>query len=271
MINGAAFRLNQLIYQGTDSRVFSAESLNGDGDSAFVIKCCECPQGGEVWRKAMREIEAGTILRGCSNIVPLLGHSVAADRSRPFYRIFLLFDRLQCLEGMEITDSGEVLKICRDICLALGFMKKKRLIHGDVKPQNIYYDGAKWLLGDLGSVCVTGEVPLYGSEGYLSPEAFRGEPCDIRSDLYSLGIAMYKLLSGGRLPFCPAACAGMNESDVGLCIQRRLSGEAIPPVSGVSAEVNELLIRMCCFESRGRFRNPYEVAKNAKKLRLEMI
>ena len=72
--------MNETIYQGTDSRIFSAHSLQGGGDSAFVIKYCCCKRGSEVWKKTMREIEAGNMLSKCPNIVPLLGYSVLTDK-----------------------------------------------------------------------------------------------------------------------------------------------------------------------------------------------
>ena len=266
VINGGVFRMNETIYQGTDSRIFSAHSLQGGGDSAFVIKYCCCKRGSESWKKTMREIEAGNMLRKCPNIVPLLGYSVLTDKQEAEYRIFLLFDRLQCLDDMRISHTRTVLEICRDICRALESMRKKGLIHGDIKPQNIYYDGQKWLLSDLGSVCVAGEVPQYGSEGYCSPEAARGEPCDIRADLYSLGLTMYKLLSGGRLPFCALPCGEMEESDVYFSIKRRLGGEEIPLLPDVSSEVNQLLRKMCGFDRRDRFKKPSDVAKLVEKL-----
>ena len=268
IINGDVFRMDGMIYQGNDSRIFSAHSLQSGGDSAFVIKCLTCPKDGDVWRMAMREIEAGNLLRRCPNVVPLRGYSVIADRNQAEYQLFLLFDRLQCLDNMEISDTRVVLEICRDICRALAFMRKKGLMHGDVKPRNIYSDGEKWLLGDLGSVCVAGEVPQYGSEGYLSPEAARGESCDIRADLYSLGITVYKLLSGGRLPFCDLPCAEMSDSDVYLAIRRRLSGEEIPPLPGVNCQVNNLLRKLCRFRREDRFKKPSDAAEFVQKLLL---
>ena len=48
VINGGVFRMDETIYQGTDSRIFSAHLLQGGGDSAFVIKYCCCKRGSEV-------------------------------------------------------------------------------------------------------------------------------------------------------------------------------------------------------------------------------
>ena len=264
-INSTPLRISETISQGIDSRIFNASLLQGGRDSAFVIKCYRCRRDGEVWKKAMREIEAGNMLRKCPHIVPLRGYSVLSEGNGEYWCVFLLFDRLQCLEE-QTTDPRTALEICRDIALALVGMKKKGLLHGDVKPSNLYTDGEKWLLGDLGSVCLSGQSPDYGSRGYCSPEAMRGEACDIRSDLYSLGVTLYRILSGGRLPFCRLPCGELSREEIESAIERRLKGERIPPIPGVCEEVNRLLLGLTGFDRRERFRNPAFAARHAAEL-----
>lgn len=266
IINDVAFRIGEMIHHGSDSRIFSAELIESGGDSAFVIKRYCCPRDSEIWKKAMREIEAGIMLRRCPNIVPMLGYSVLSGTDSADHEIFILFDRVECLDEMRIHDTRPIMEMCRDICNALEYMRKRRLIHCDIKPSNIYYDGVKWLLGDFGSVCVSGEAPEYCSEGYCSPEAIRGERCDVRSDIYSLGISMYRLLSGGRLPFCAVPCSETDEASVYQAIGRRLSGVEITPIPDISEDVNSLLLKMCRFDSRERFRKPSEVSKRAENI-----
>ncbi len=260
------YRMDGLICQSSDSRIYSAHSMEGEVNSAFVIKYCCCRKGGERWNRCMREIEAGQMLRRCKHVVALLGFTAIDDRDSGNHHIMLLFERLPCLDDLTV-DRRETLEMCRDISLALEQSRKKGLVHGDVKPSNIYRaaDG-RWLLGDWGSVCLRGEVPGYGSEGYCSPEACMGKPCDTRSDIYALGITCYKLLSGGRLPFCDLPCEKMKQEDVYRAIDRRLSGEPIPPIADAGAGVNELLRGMCSFTARKRFRRPTRAAAFVQKL-----
>lgn len=265
VINGIQFRMEYLISQGSDSRIYSARSLGSGVDSAFVIKYRSCRVGGEEWDRCMREIEAGQMLRGCSYIVKLLGHSVRLGGEGGAAEIFLLYHRLECLSGI-VPTTAETLGMCRDICRALDYMRRKGLIHCDIKPSNIYRSADHWLLGDLGSVCLLGGTPETGSIGYCSPEAYRGERCDIRADLYSLGITCYQQLSGGRLPFCDVPCGEMQEEEVNAVIQRRQSGESIPPIESAGDEVNALLMRMCAFERRRRFRTPRAASRTLEKI-----
>jgi serine/threonine protein kinase len=94
------------------------------------------------------------------------------------------------------------------ICEALAYIHGHGLVHRDLKPSNIMVDEdrqvrlmdfglAKFLADD---VAITEVGKLVGTYRYMAPEQILGEPLDGRSDLYSLGVILYELLSG-RPPF----------------------------------------------------------------------
>jgi serine/threonine protein kinase len=94
------------------------------------------------------------------------------------------------------------------ICEALAYIHGHGLVHRDLKPSNIMVDDdrqvrlmdfglAKFLADD---VAITEVGKLVGTYRYMAPEQILGEPLDGRSDLYSLGVILYELLSG-RPPF----------------------------------------------------------------------
>jgi len=104
--------------------------------------------------------------------------------------------------------TGERLDVVRQAALALGHAHEKGVLHRDVKPGNILVtrDGdvkvADFGIGKLltGSGNLTRTGQLVGSPAYMSPEQIRGGALDARSDLFSLGVVLYELLTGAR-PF----------------------------------------------------------------------
>jgi serine/threonine-protein kinase len=100
-------------------------------------------------------------------------------------------------------------RITADIASALEAAAEAGVVHRDVKPENILLEGSgpRALLTDFGVARIlegeggnTGPGVAMGTPAYMSPEQASGEPIDIRSDLYSLGVVAYEMLAG-RPPF----------------------------------------------------------------------
>jgi hypothetical protein len=112
-----------------------------------------------------------------------------------------------------------------DLAGALTRAHRAGIIHGDVKPANILVtEDGNVKLGDFGiarlSTQVSGSGRLMGTPAYLSPEQIHGEPQNTRSDLFSLGIVLYQMVTGVP-PF--------EGSSVSAVCAQILSAEPIPP------------------------------------------
>ncbi len=123
---------------------------------------------------------------------------------------------------LEIRESIEVaMQVARGIEAA----HKQHIIHRDIKPQNIMIsrDG-KVKVTDFGIARASSSQTIssntMGSVHYISPEQARGGYCDERSDIYSLGITLYEMLTG-RVPF-------EGESTVSVALLH-IQGEMVPP------------------------------------------
>ena len=110
-------------------------------------------------------------------------------------------------EGAALPETA-VVRTARDIARALAFAHETGIIHRDIKPQNILFqDDDTAVLTDFGIAravagyaSTTGKQLVLGTPHYVSPEQARGMPLDGRTDLYALGVTMYRAATG-ELPF----------------------------------------------------------------------
>ncbi len=101
---------------------------------------------------------------------------------------------------------AEVARIFRALCAALDYAHEQGCLHRDLKPANIMFDGDRLVLTDFGIATIVGGTrytasgSMVGTPAYMSPEQGMGEPGDVRSDVYALGIMLYEMVTGD-VPF----------------------------------------------------------------------
>ncbi|HSY10055.1 MAG TPA: serine/threonine-protein kinase [Candidatus Dormibacteraeota bacterium] len=113
------------------------------------------------------------------------------------------------LNAMRPLPEKDALRIASLLCEALQYMHEHGVIHRDLKPGNIMIcrDRTIRLLdfglassADFKRITVTGFSPAMGTPDYMAPEQVKNERCDERTDIYSLGVILYEMLTG-VLPF----------------------------------------------------------------------
>jgi eukaryotic-like serine/threonine-protein kinase len=112
------------------------------------------------------------------------------------------------LEETAVIAEQDVMRAARDVARGMAFAHDAGVVHRDIKPQNILFDDdGHAVLTDFGIaraiasyVSTTGQRLTIGTPHYISPEQARGMPLDGRTDVYALGVTMYRAATG-VLPF----------------------------------------------------------------------
>jgi len=156
-------------------------------------------------------------------------------------------------------DYQEALDIAYQIADALQAAHEKNIVHRDIKPHNILITEDKNIkVADFGIArsgtghTLSTDNDILGSVHYISPEQAKGEFVDNRSDLYSLGIALYEMISG-KVPFdadSPVTVAMMQIKDVAAPL---LGGNATLPVG-----VQQIVFKAIAKDTEMRYQNALE-------------
>jgi len=161
-------------------------------------------------------------------------------------------------------DYKRAIEITKQVASALSLAHKNNIIHRDVKPHNIMItaDGTAKLT-DFGiakaisdSTLVSETSRIIGSVHYFSPEQARGAYVDERSDIYSLGIVLYEMLTG-QVPF-----DGDNPVQVALM---HINNEITPPsqlVAGIPPALEKLVMKATDKFQSNRYRNADEMLED---------
>jgi len=136
----------------------------------------------------------------------------------------LAYIAMDYLKGKDLTafckkkkllPISKVFEIIMSVAEALDYAHQQHVVHRDIKPANIIYHDAKNIakLTDFGVACLTDASKtktgtVLGSPYYMSPEQLAGKKVDGRSDLFSLGVTFYQLLTG-ELPFASDSMANL--------------------------------------------------------------
>jgi serine/threonine-protein kinase len=116
-----------------------------------------------------------------------------------------------------LLDAPKVLQIVGQTAEALGFAHKQQVVHRDIKPANLMYDTSTGVLKitDFGIARLTGSGAtrtgiVLGTPSFMSPEQLEGRTVTGHSDLFSLGVSLFQLLTG-QLPFTADSMTGLMQ------------------------------------------------------------
>jgi serine/threonine protein kinase len=163
------------------------------------------------------------------------------------------------LDARQLFPLSRTTKLMEQVCSALDFAHQRNVVHRDIKPANLMLTADDTVkITDFGTAKIlqfgTAQTAhVMGTPSYMSPEQVKGKPVDGRSDIFSLGVILYELMTGEK-PF-----PGQNITTV---IYKIINEEPIPPRSldssihpGLSAVITHALAK----NPSARFQNCHEL------------
>ena len=229
----------------------------------------------EMAHEYKRKIDMLNELQECPNIVPYqdfcmepLGDGI------PGWNVFIRMELLTpfseyCIDNT-ITEK-DVISLGIDICTALSECHKCGIIHRDIKPDNILVTADRhYKLGDFGLAKNTSKtlhaMSIKGTYTYMAPEIYAGCQYDMRADIYSLGLVLYRLMNRNRDPFVNMDKQILNGEDREEALNRRMSGVSLPAPVDASPELSQIILHACEFDSQNRYQSVDQMLYDLKLL-----
>ena len=268
------YRIDALLGEGGMGKVYAAEHVAMHKKLAIKVLHRELSVVPELVARFEREAMAAANIDH-PNIASATDFGKLEDDS--------VFIALELVEGRCLRDvvaAGPIpvrraLQITRQIASALGAAQTLSIVHRDLKPENVMlierngdpdfvkvldFGVAKVPIGDentAGPGVLTRIGTVFGTPEYIPPEQALGQPSDSRSDLYSLGVMLYEMLTGVR-PFTSTSkvnLVGMHLSEAPPTLEARAPGLGAPD------ELELLVARLLKKSLVDRPQDPAEVVK----------
>jgi serine/threonine protein kinase len=260
------YRLDAAVARGGMATLFRATDLNDGRTVAIKVPLAEMAADPVLVERFRREQQIGQELDHPGIVKTYDGE----ERSRLYMVIEWVEGRLlrailneEALPGGHLMSVERATGIALQVCDALDTMHKYGIVHRDLKPENIMVDDEDRIkLIDFGiamkedarRITFVEMSPALGTPDYISPEQVKGQRGDNRSDIYSLGVMLYEMLTG-QPPYTGSnPLAVMNE---------RLLHDPEPVRKlrkEVSPELEEILSRALERDPRRRYQTAADMA-----------
>src|SRR5665213_1684346 len=261
-----SYRIDQPIARSGMASIFRATDLRDNRVVALKIPHPDMEADPILFDRFQRESGIGERLNH-PNVMRVYG-----DEKRS--RVYMVIEWCEGRLLREIMDEEKLsheraITITKGVLRALDYIHGNGVVHRDLKPENIMVaenDHIKLIDFGIASdsaarrLTYANFTATLGTPNYISPEQVKGKRGDGRSDIYSMGVILYEMLSG-RLPFSgPSPMAAMND---------RLLNHPMPPSvadPSISPQLQEVLYRALERDPRNRYATAHEFVHDLQHL-----
>ena len=254
------YEIVEMIGEGGMAVVFKAVDLRLNRNVAVKIMREDLMDDEEFRSRFYAEAHAVAMLSN-PNIVAVYDVSQNPDIE---YIVMELVDGITLRQYMDRRGAlawREVLHFSTQIARALAHAHERGIVHRDIKPQNVmmFRDGTA-KVADFGIAALENEIyenngQAIGSIHYIAPEQAKGESPDARSDLYSLGVVMYEMLTGHK-PY--------EGETIGEIAVKHINATPVMPrkeVSDIPEELERITLKAMCADINQRYQSAEEMLK----------
>ena len=219
---------------------------------AFVGKSNYTDERAEYFTEEADFIESVKELDGVSNYLDVY---VQDNQNKKTCDLYIFTEKLTSLEELMKTKTfaeDEVVDFGIQMSEMLETLEAKNIFHGNISPKNIFVtaDG-RYKIG--GFTDFEGKI---ADTSFVAPEVYKQENVDYTTDIYSVGIIMYAMCNGGKIPFESDSCDRKN------ACEERFSGKAVTAPSEGDEKLKSVIVIACQPNNTNRWKNAGNI-KNA--------